>query len=56
MPANTDAVVGGMHEILFDAKVAFRRLNTRVPQQQLDLFQFPASKPLDCPGAWMRPM
>jgi hypothetical protein len=39
VPAHADTVVGGMHQILLDAEVAFRRLDTRVPEQQLDLLQ-----------------
>jgi hypothetical protein len=42
MPAHADTIVGGMHQILLHSEIAFRRLDTRVSQQQLDLLEFPA--------------
>jgi hypothetical protein len=34
-----------MHQILLRAKVSLGRLHRRMAQQQLDLLQFPASRP-----------
>jgi hypothetical protein len=42
VPPHADTVVGDVHEILFDAEVAFRRLDTRMAEEELDLLQFPA--------------
>ena len=39
------AVVDGLDEILFGAEVALGGLDTRVAEQQLNLFQFPARLP-----------
>ena len=43
--ANLDAVIDGLDQVLFGAKVAFSGLNTRVAEQQLDLLQIPARLP-----------
>ena len=40
-----DSIVGCVHQILFRSEVTFGRLNRRMPEQQLDLFQFSAGRP-----------
>ncbi len=40
--SNLDAIVDGLHQILLRAEVTFGGLNTRVSQQQLNLFQIPS--------------
>ena len=37
-------IVHRMSEILFAAKIAFRRLHGRMPQQELNLFQFATAR------------
>src|ERR1035437_4457686 len=40
-----DPVVRRVYQVLFCPKIPFRRLNGRVPEEQLDLLQFPARGP-----------
>ena len=45
LQADLDAIVNSLDKILLGAEISLRGLDTRVAEQQLDLFEFPARLP-----------
>jgi hypothetical protein len=45
LDSRKDPIVHGVHNVLLTAEVFFRRLDGRMPQQKLDLFEIPAGLP-----------